>query len=54
MESLKACLEAELCHPNGDIFFIIIDGNGLSLKRKLDFIDCMRTKISHLQHKDMD
>jgi hypothetical protein len=44
MESLKACLEARLCHPIGNILIVIADGNNLSLKKKLDFIDCTKTK----------
>jgi hypothetical protein len=44
MESLKVHLEAKLCHPIGNILVTIVNGNSLSLKRKLDFIDFMRTK----------
>jgi hypothetical protein len=44
MDSLKARLEAGLCHPVGNILLIIIDGNNLSLKRKLDFINYIKTK----------
>jgi hypothetical protein len=44
MESLKAHLEVELCHPINNILLVVIDGNNLSLKKKLDFIDCIRTK----------
>jgi len=43
-ESLKVHLEAGLCHPVGNILLIIIDGNNLSLKRKLEFIDHIKTK----------
>lgn len=42
MEFLKAQLEAKLCHPIGNIFVIVMHGNNLSFKRKLDFIDCMK------------
>jgi hypothetical protein len=44
MESLKAHLEAELCHPVSNILLVVAYGNNLSLKRKLDFIDYIRTK----------
>jgi len=44
MESLKAHLKARLCHPISDIFVFVTDGNNVNLKRKLDFINYMRTK----------
>ncbi len=44
MEYLKAHLEVGLCHPIGNILVVVVDSNNLSLKRKIDFIDYMRTK----------
>ncbi len=38
MEILKACLELRLCHPIGNIFAIVANGNNISLKRKLDLL----------------
>jgi hypothetical protein len=38
MEILKVCLELMLCHPIGNIFAIVADGNNISLKRKLDLL----------------
>jgi hypothetical protein len=44
MEFLKARLEVGLCHRIGNIFVVVADGNNISLKRKLDFIDCVKTE----------
>jgi len=38
MEILKARLELRLCHPIGNIFDVVADGNNISLKRKLDLL----------------
>jgi len=44
MEVLKFQLEVGMCHPLSKSLTIVVDGNSLNFKHKLDFVDGMKLK----------